>query len=301
MKLNKIFQKPFMAMKWEQDTMFACSKKYVDTYATAMKDWSESGNLTLVTLEQDIDEVSKALGKTEDFHELTFQERMACLPNKRSCFTARLPEVMPENYIHTFFTKYEDEEGDYLEVGVLVESKSHVTVCQYQGFVYDYINTPAEEDGFEFKIKCQVRYDPCEYDEVEGNNKPCVDIDDWKDSGNIEKWSSMVGTTFATFSYLLGHSKFKEFSTDVIPPIKVVKNAKRKGKLPPLRYKILNVNIFRRQGINTGLKFPDRMKPAEHFRRAHTRIVNGVRIPVRSSIINKGSDRKVIKDYNIVT
>tara|TARA_R110000803_G_scaffold49530_2_gene103013 strand:- start:4309 stop:5256 length:948 start_codon:yes stop_codon:yes gene_type:complete len=303
MKINKIFQKPFNALTWAADSGHKCSKKYISTYARAIKEWTDKGKLSMVTLEQPFDEVLEALEKTKDFTDYSFKEKMACLPNERSVFSTRMKRFDGDSatIMHYLFTKCEDEDGYYIDVGLLIERPTHVTVSQYQGLVYDFIDSPKEDK--QFRIQCGIRLDPAEYDELEGNNKPCINIDNWQehpDADNIYKWTCMIGTALSIFTYLMGHSKLEEFSQDVIPPIKIIKNAIRKDKIPPIRYKVLNLSMFKRQGIKTGLKFPDRMKPAEHTRRAHIRRLNGIIIPVRSSVINKNIGRRIIKDYNLI-
>ena len=76
--------------------------------------------------------------------------------------------------------------------------------------------------------------------------------------------------------------------------------ALRKGKLPPVSYKVLDINIFKRKSKNGGFKFPNRQKPGQHTRRGHQRTYkSGKKIYIKPQIINLGAERKIYKDYRI--
>ena len=88
--------------------------------------------------------------------------------------------------------------------------------------------------------------------------------------------------------------------TTIQPTPKEMKIASKRKKLPPITYKTLDLNIWKKDSIKTGYKFPNRQKPSEHLRRGHIRrYKTGVTINIKPHTINKGAERKTIKDYNI--
>ena len=167
MKINKLFQKPFNAIRWNADSGKKCSKQYAKTYGRAVKEFTDKGELSMVSLEQNLDDVIDGLRKTKDFYNYSFEEKMACLPNKKSIFCHQFDS---KAQMYWLFTKHDnDKEEQCLDIGLLIEKPDHVTVSQYQGLIYDLDDNP--KDDSDFAVKYDIRYDPAEYDELEGNNK----------------------------------------------------------------------------------------------------------------------------------
>ena len=102
------------------------------------------------------------------------------------------------------------------------------------------------------------------------------------------------------FLFIMNNEKMKNEITTIQPTPKEMKIASKRKKLPPITYKTLDLNIWKKDSIKTGYKFPNRQKPSEHLRRGHIRrYKTGVTINIKPQTINKGAERKTIKDYNI--
>ena len=102
------------------------------------------------------------------------------------------------------------------------------------------------------------------------------------------------------FLFIMNNEKMAQEIKTIQPTPKEMKIATKKRKLPPISYKTLDLNIWKKDSIKTGYKFPNRQKPSEHLRRGHIRrYKTGVTINIKPQTINEGAERKTIKDYNI--
>ena len=101
-------------------------------------------------------------------------------------------------------------------------------------------------------------------------------------------------------AWLLSNKKIEENLKEIKANPSLVKVAQKKGKLPPLSYKILDLNLYKRKSKKGGFKFPNRQKPGQHTRRGHQRTYqSGKKIYIKPQVINLGSERKIYKDYRI--
>ena len=116
----------------------------------------------------------------------------------------------------------------------------------------------------------------------------------------IDKDERFMLNHLANTTWLLSNEKIEQKVEEIKPDSNLIKLAKRKGKLPPVSYKVLDINIFKRKSKNGGFKFPNRQKPGQHTRRGHLRIYkSGKKVYIKPQIINLGSERKIYKDYRI--
>ena len=117
---------------------------------------------------------------------------------------------------------------------------------------------------------------------------------------DLDKDEVFMLNHLANTSWLLSNQKIEEKVEEVKPDSNLIKMALRKGKLPPVSYKVLDINIFKRKSKNGGFKFPNRQKPGQHTRRGHQRTYkSGKKIYIKPQIINLGAERKIYKDYRI--
>lgn len=101
-------------------------------------------------------------------------------------------------------------------------------------------------------------------------------------------------------TWLLSIKKIEENLKEIKANPSLVKVAQKKGKLPPLSYKVLDLNLYKRKSKKGGFKFPNRQKPGQHTRRGHQRTYqSGKKIYIKPQVINLGSERKIYKDYRI--
>lgn len=101
-------------------------------------------------------------------------------------------------------------------------------------------------------------------------------------------------------TWLLSIKKIEENLKEIKANPSLVKVAQKKGKLPPISYKVLDLNLYKRKSKKGGFKFPNRQKPGQHTRRGHQRTYqSGKKIYIKPQVINLGSERKIYKDYRI--
>tara|TARA_Y100001972_G_scaffold129136_1_gene194417 strand:+ start:6703 stop:7578 length:876 start_codon:yes stop_codon:yes gene_type:complete len=116
----------------------------------------------------------------------------------------------------------------------------------------------------------------------------------------IDKDERFMLNHLANTTWLLSNEKIEQKVEEIKPDSNLIKLAQRKGKLPPVSYKILDINIFKSKSKKGGYKFPNRQKPGQHTRRGHLRIYkSGKKVYIKPQIINLGSERKIYKDYRI--
>ena len=102
-------------------------------------------------------------------------------------------------------------------------------------------------------------------------------------------------------TWLLSIKKIEENLKEIKANPSLVKVAQKKGKLPPISYKVLDLNLYKRKSKKGGYKFPNRQKPSQHTRRGHLRTYqSGKKIYIKPQVINLGSERKIYKDYRII-
>lgn len=304
MRLDKLLKMPWMSSfhNGEVKTKIEpTNPNYKRVYVKKLKDLYQGNKLSVINVQEELSDklADSSFASTPG---LTWQDRLSVLPNEHTCVSFKMGQIESNGTKGTIemFIFFEKLENHKLWVACIA-SVDNLCCSVYENQMM--LENDVESTGINPFIDYYV--DPMVYDFSAGTNLP-VNKFEYNQVGEVQKRffdrdAKLYISAFYTLTSLLANPKIVEGNlSSVVPPATVVRKAIKRDEFPPVRYKTLNIYKYKKLGVVTGYKFPNRKKPSEHTRRSHLRNINGVLVPVRASIVNKNIGTKIIKDYNLI-